>query len=564
MLNLLLPATFKNFRFYPESILSIDLTQDSITAIKISIGYSGLSATFRYFKSFESFDPVSRRTLPDKDLLKETFEELFAAAGKFDYIHMQVPSTFAAFKDLVMPLSEQDQIKKLLPFEVEPYLVFGIEEASIDSITTKELPDNKARVMAAAIKDADFAKVTNIFKSVDQTCHNLYVDTILLYQTYQQEQILFLDNELALFIEITDRSINAGFVDKGSLSNIRVFEYGILDLVKDLEKKLGTNKTQVLEILSNSGIKESPETSDEKAIFQGVNKLFEELFFAAEAFVINIAAQDSVNKIVIFQPQHKIANIENFLERKFSCKAEVFSSQSWLVNQKISGIHPENSLEADRYFKAIAAVKVGMSSDFNLGYKLFPNPDKKVMKYQFIISIALILAIFGIFIFSGISKIYTLSSMCAKKEEELIESFKKMLPADAQKKKKFVLKSLVSDIETSLQKKATSQRDFGYFNLPDYLGAMLEITRLVDRTRFGIVASELSFKLGQDEKYNLLLTATFDTSKSVSKVDEYAAFIKLLSLSKRLTLLESKSDADQSKGIIKFSLTMGLNSDENI
>ena len=56
----------------------------------------------------------------------------------YDFVKLIIPSSQVLFKFLTLPLLDLEQIKMVVPFEIEQSLPFSLQEVSIDCIQLKK------------------------------------------------------------------------------------------------------------------------------------------------------------------------------------------------------------------------------------------------------------------------------------------------------------------------------------------------------------------------------------------------------------------------------------------
>jgi hypothetical protein len=165
---------------------------------------------------------------------------------------------------------------------------------------------------------------------------------------------------------------------------------------------------------------------------------------------------------------------------------------------------------------------------------------------------------------SGFSEINKLSLLSVKTETMVINELKKILPADPKNNKKITTKKLLASTIEYLETRKSIQLLSGY-SMPDFLAELFEVTRIIDRTRFGVIINNLSIKQDKEFNYKINLQGVFDQSKSSTESDNFMAFLRVLKLSRRLSLQEDvKYDGDEKEPTKNFSAILsGLEHNEN-
>jgi len=564
MLKWLLPAKVGKFRLYSELFLVVYLDNFQINAVLIKIGKNAFKVEKFFQKFFESIDAtLNRRLYFDKEKLREVFEELFKEIPVFDQMHLLVSAELIIFKQITMPFSDPEKISKLLPFEIESYIAVNSGEVSLDFLPIESLPDGQTKVIAAAIRDADLSKLVPFFKSFNTQVYKIGVDAFVLYELLKQIPSNCEPDKLTCFLELGEKSLMFGFVENLSLQNVRVFEFGIFDVVKSIAKRLGLTSEEVFKKLSEIGVMSlsdnfSKTAKEELLIF------FKEVIFVLDVYVMGSSFGNKLGKLVIFDKVLCIKNFDEFCAEALQMPTQYFATNNWL---ELSKIKFHRSISIDQMpivLKLLGFLSLKSLDDFSLSSKLFPHPDRNIVSKQIFFSMGLAFFTMLYLLFSGFSQTSYLSSLALKKEAEVVSKLQKILPAEGKNQKKVTLKKLLASVTEYLAKRKTVQSQSGY-GVPDFLANLFEVTRLIDRTRFGVTINNLTIKQDSDFSFKMSLQGNFDQSKSVSEVDNFTSFLRVLKLSRRLSLLEDvKYDGDEKAASINFSLVLGgLDSNEN-
>lgn len=566
MFNWLLPAQIGSLRIYSEVILVISFDFNAIKVAVVSIRSGGFFIQRLYQYSFDQEVASGKKMVFDKDWIKQAIEEIFKTTPVFDELRILIPVAMVLSKELSLPFRDPSKIKKVLAFEMEPYIIFDPEEVSLDFLETEKFADGKVHIIVAVLRDQDCAKLVSTLKSFDKSCSSLGVDAFVEYELIRSLPEYAQNLSMLLFLELGSQSITLGFVEKMALKSIRTFEIGLLDFLKNVQKESNKDATDILQYLANVGIKINSSDDFDILLKQYFLALFKEIVFSLEAFLLNVSAVGKVEKLILFEGFIKIKNIEEVINLAMQVEVQKFPTAHFLAQLKTSVAKQVDQDKIDSFIKLIGYVVLPGFSNFDLGYKIFPYPDKKLLTKQLSLAALLVVFIFGYFFYFSFAQLNTLEEIAVQKEAEVIKHLKELQPDQSSTKKRIVLKTLMSEVVAHIEKKVLVQNESSY-KVPDMLVMMLELTRLLDRTRFGIIIKNLSIKPDKENgfKYVILLQAVFDQTKSSSEVDNFASFTRVLDLSRRLVLLEPvKQEEDAgSKSSFGFSLRLGLGNYEN-
>lgn len=561
MLKLLLPSRIGKLQIYNEYIISIYIDHFNFRAVLLKKNISELIVEKTFQKKFDvSDESINRRLYFDKDKIKDAFSELLKEVPRFDEIRIVLSSDLIIFKELKLPFSDPEKINLLLPFEIKPHIPFDVEDISMDFLITDILEDGQAQLSIAAIRDVDLSKLISGIKESDLTCFNLGVDAFVFYELLKRDNFSLENN--SFFLELGEKSLLFGFLEKKSLSKIKAFEFGLSDIVKNICKTTNLEKEVVLKNLEEIGLFEEGSDFSQKAKSEFLN-IFKEVVFAIEIFLMDSKVGNGDESCIVFEGEHKIKDFNLFFSHLTGIQSQYFSINNWMSFSKISFKSKE---EKDNiiFFKPIAFVSSLEMSDFNLAAKLIANPEKKIISKQVAISLLLIFCSMFYLLVAGFSEINKLSILSAKTEAMVINQLKKILPPDPKNNKKTTTKKLLANTIEYLETRKSIQLQNGY-SLPDFLAELFEVTRIIDRTRFGVIINNLSIKQDKEFHYKINLQGMFDQSKSSTEADNFMAFLRVLKLSRRLSLQEDvKYDGDEKDVTKNFSAILsGLENNEN-
>lgn len=567
MLKIILPSTIGKWRLYEERVLVIQIDIGLIRAIIIKIS-SQHFFTEKFFEKKLEYQENSntKRNLLEKDFLADFLDEILKMTKSIDEVFVIFPANFTAFRELKLPFAEHEKINKVLLFELEPYLAFPVKDISVDFLITKQVEGHpeQTSVLATIIRDADFAKLTYALKQVNLSCNKLIPDVLVIYEILKLMPEYYLSKENIVFIDLREHSCTVGFLLEQRICGIRVFNLGTEEITKNTIK--ATNMSQENFDLFLQNKKDFFETKDknEEDAFNSLKENFNEMFLYLESFLLSHTVSGSIDKLILFNTKTSLETfLIKFLEKLCNTKVEQIDINTFLQNAKI--FVPEGKLTTSSSFiKLMTPIAANDLKIFNLGNKIFSDADRSILSKQIIICCLMMTIIFLFIASSGFIKINNLSSILTKKEELLAQKLKTLLPKESSNSKKIVIKKMMQDSIKFLEQKRSAQNLSGY-DYPNFLVTFLELTRLFDRTRFGVTISSLDFKKDSDNEFKLTIQGIFDKSKSISDVDNFAAFLRVLNISRYFVLLQSPENSDvDSETQINFSIILGIRKNENI
>jgi general secretion pathway protein L len=123
-----------------ETTLGLDITTDMIRAVQVTGRGKGLCVS--------AFATVGFK---EKGDIESSLKELFADDRfRSDSINSSITSGLLFYRDFKVPFAGEKRIRKVLPFELEPFLPLPIEQLLVDYLTVAG--GDKTEVFAAAVE----------------------------------------------------------------------------------------------------------------------------------------------------------------------------------------------------------------------------------------------------------------------------------------------------------------------------------------------------------------------------------------------------------------------------
>ena len=161
-----------------QTILGLDLGSYSIKAALYEVGFKSFQITDLYESS-----PLRIDDLP-KDQASETQMKALEDFLKRNQIPISVvvtsiPATSISYRALKLPFKDKRQVAKVLPFELESFLPFDLQDLIIDCHVT-EVVDGHSSVVAVAVKKDLLARYLMGLESIGVNPRIVDVDALAL------------------------------------------------------------------------------------------------------------------------------------------------------------------------------------------------------------------------------------------------------------------------------------------------------------------------------------------------------------------------------------------------
>ena len=147
--------------YCPKRIIGFEIGKSFIYASQIYL--SGNVVRLEKFFT-ESLDLDS--TVPYQDRVQAAIKKIMQHVQSYDQVRTSINSSMIIFKELTLPFLDPDKISLVLRHELESVLPFSINDALIDFIVTKQLPDAKgSAIMTAAVQKNYVAQHLTYFEN---------------------------------------------------------------------------------------------------------------------------------------------------------------------------------------------------------------------------------------------------------------------------------------------------------------------------------------------------------------------------------------------------------------
>src|SRR5579885_192676 len=179
--NIFVPEKIGSYYLFPKRIIGFDINKTHVYATQLLL--KGRTITLE--KTIEI--PLEAGNTNNYD---ERASKAIATAleqvDKYDAIHTALSSSVAIFKELRLPFSDPNKIQMVIEFEVEPLLPFSVNDAVVDFIITKHLPEEKAsEVLVAAVQKQHIVHHLQLFAQAGVNPDVVTLDLFALYGAFK-------------------------------------------------------------------------------------------------------------------------------------------------------------------------------------------------------------------------------------------------------------------------------------------------------------------------------------------------------------------------------------------
>ena len=146
--NLFLPQKIGDYYLFKKRVVSFTITQHAIHALCIT-----LHAQTKILNNVLS-EPIAYDQYETADLAIITaIKKILIKIGSYNELLIVMDSSYAVFKELTIPLLDEEKISQIIGFELENYLPFPTQNAVFDFIITSQNTEKQTSdIIAVALQ----------------------------------------------------------------------------------------------------------------------------------------------------------------------------------------------------------------------------------------------------------------------------------------------------------------------------------------------------------------------------------------------------------------------------
>ena len=482
--NLFLPDRVKGYYLFGTRIIGFDIGKTAIRATQIYC--KGREIVIE--KCFEL--PIQTSNTPSEYqerasiAIKNILEQ-----ARYDVIVSSISSSQAIFKELKLPFTGIDTIKKVIGFEVEPLLPFSLNDAVIDCIITKEnSTENSSEVLVGAVQNQFIAQHLALFEAAGVQPEQVTIDLFALYGLYKLIPAYTNQKGGVVLLEIEAQSTRMAYIYDGQLRFIRTLSKGLLDQARSVSGTLHISEQEALEHIIRYGLESAHNENYIGAIKQAFTASFNDVMFTLQSFVSQAKPVQSINKIIIFGTSASIKGLPELITDLSHIKCEIFHINGLIHNGM--GISAKSAVPQANIVSLATALPNTSTSSFNLRRREFALSHAKQFMHQFIIAAALAGLIIGGLLGTAIWQTRKLKREAYQSEQEAVAALKekiKKIPDDAT--------GLDDTLEAAKAEVNREEKMWSAFSAaahPNFLEYLLELTTTIDKASLGFDLEKLT------------------------------------------------------------------------
>ncbi|HEV2601521.1 MAG TPA: pilus assembly protein PilM [Candidatus Babeliales bacterium] len=480
--NVLIPESFGNYAIFPKRIIGIYIEKTEIHATQILL--KGATKTIERYATQYLENGTSTNY---NERVSQAIRALIDSLDPYDEIYTSLSSSLVFFKEIRLPFIKYQQIKSVIEFEVEPLLPFSLQDAVIDFIITKQIPEEKSsEILIAAVPKQTIAEHVQFFNQAGIDPTVVTVDLFALYGLFNDYPAYSTLAEGTAIIYLGLHSTQIAYLYDGQLRLIRSLPKGIFTIAKTASTTLAIDATEVMESLTRFGLEKPNDPQYNAAISSALSNFWNEIIFTLNSFATQTVLHQTIKQIFLLGEGARIHKIEPFAQAKTGIPCEQLQIQKII---EALGITPpnKNNLPQANIISISTALQTSKTKLFNLRKKeLSVVGDASLFYKQCIVACSLIILLFGLLTahsFFQTRKLNNAAAAYSLEAKEIIEQQFKGIESDN-------LEDMVDDANRLVQKE---EKLWFAFNpgRASFLEYILELTNRIDKEALGFTIDRL-------------------------------------------------------------------------
>jgi type IV pilus assembly protein PilM len=506
--DLFLPSYIKGRYIIPQRIVGIDIGRTYVSASQIYLR----DTTITIEKCINEPLEMGNNTNYDERIIN-ALKNLKPQLNHYNVLRTALPSSIAIIKELTLPFIEPEKIKMVLGYEIEPLLPFSLNDAIVDGIITKIMPEeHKSLVLVAAVPKEYIANHLQLLHAADLDPDIISIDFFDLYELYRKMPNYSEAYQAHVLIDIESHTTRIGYIYNGALRIVRTLPKGMVNQVKLISDSLGMQPSAVMEQIIRYGFNHE-DRSFTQALREALDTYWQDIAFTLISFTAQ--SDKKIDKILIVGAGAEIHGFPSFITEKTGTTCEKIDINQ-ITHQK-NIITKQNGVIAQNCIMSLAtALNSPETSSFNLRQKEFASTKTPLMIKQFIIagilSCAIVFGLIGYTVYQLSSLHLEISASTEEASRDLMNNFPKIASSEDEEPE---LDTLITAAEQKVDQLARLMNAFSGGHRASFLQYLFELTNIIHKDELSLTLDRLQI----DEK-TLILQGEVPTFTEVKALED--------------------------------------------
>jgi len=488
--NVLIPERVGNYYLFAKRIVGFYVDSLSVTATQIYLAGS----TVKVEQIFHETVPTDEQ-LSYEERVAQVIKGILERVGKYDSVYTAMPSSQVIFKTLRLPFVTYEKVKMVVNYEVEPLLPFELDDAVIDFIIIKQLPDEgSSEVIVAAAQKSSIAEHISFFEHAGVSPHKIDVDVFSLYGLYTRIPAYRAMSGGVAFVDIGSKASHVLFVRDAQLKAVRVLPTGMDDFVTAVTNACGLSRQEARAAIGTFGLTKKEDQQYHNALTGSLTSFFKSVQFTLSSFISQEEGDgEAITKFILSGGGSAIAGLTNFVSDQSAVPCDLFDIMPLIEDKQIT-VKKKRVLSGAELTSFSVAFSSAVTQKFNLLPPSLSAPrDTLLLTKQLIMGSLFVVFVFGLLFIHSFFQIRSLRREVNESQEQVISILKERFPGlkdEEEDEENF--DSIVEEAETAVKKEESVL--FAFSGSP-FLKYLLELHGL-DQEGLGLEVERVKIEKG--------------------------------------------------------------------
>ncbi|MGB8367227.1 MAG: pilus assembly protein PilM, partial [Candidatus Babeliales bacterium] len=328
--EIFLPEKIGDYYLFSKRIVGIDIGKTHINAVLVYM--RGKTITIE--RCIE--EKIENGTAANHDeRIIAALRIIFEQIGSYDAVYTTLSSSLVVFKELKLPFLSREKIEMVVNFEVEPLLPFPLQDAVVDFIITKQVPEEKSsEILVAAVQKKHIVHCLEIFGQAKILVDKVIVDFFALYSLYKRIPIYNQLRGSVVLIDFGFQSIRIAYLFDGQLRLIRTINQGISHIAITLSNILHISRSEAMDYIIRFGLEKTDWPEYTQAVTETLTEFWKTVNFTFSSFIVQ-TPESSINKIFLLGDGGQIKGLSSFISTLLQVSVEIFDSGLIIQDKEI-------------------------------------------------------------------------------------------------------------------------------------------------------------------------------------------------------------------------------------
>lgn len=515
MENIFFPAHVGDYYLLKKRIIGLDISKTDIYATLVVRQKKNVTVEKMFHVPIEQNTTVSKN-----ESTVEALKKLVTQLPKYDQLNTTLSSSVIIFKEIKLPFVEREKIALVINYEIEPLLPFPIQDAVVDFIITKILPDEKSSiVLVACTQKQQVAQHLALLQEADIQPDTISVDFFALYGLYKATPAYAQIQGNTIFIDMGFSTTRIGYLQDGQLRFIRILPNGVFALIKQIATPLAINQQEAYDQLIRFGLTTWNNAPAPAAVTTTFKDFLQNLQFTIRSFA-NQTENQEIKKIVIVGAVANIKDFNQIAHEALHIPVETFDIEAVAQIPHLSITH--NQLTLDSLLSFATAINWAAIQDFNLRKEEFATKNTTLFLKQIIVAGTLTVALLGLLLTDYITQTAKLHNELEDSQTEAITVLKEQFPSIPSDETD--LDDIIELANVQVAKDKETWFAFSYANQARYLQYLLELATKIEKNKLQFDPTKLTISEG-----SILLKARVKDYEALKTLERELRSSKLFS-----------------------------------